>query len=159
MNKWYAFCLALSVNWISLPAYADHLDCSIPNTQAERNQCALQNYESAYRGLRSLWSEAMLVAGRLDENMAAETKNKVEAATVVLYDSQNRWLRYSERACEAESLLWRGQEVESKIYYDCMLRLTHSRMHSLAAFVGEGAEATGAMVHVHQDGATHLHYK
>lgn len=147
------FCAGCSVSSVS----ADHLDCSLPSAQPERNQCALQNYESAYRGLRSLWSEAMIVAERLDKNMPAEAD--FEAATVVLYDAQNRWLRYSERACEAESLLRRGQEIQSKVYYDCMLRLTEDRIHSLAAFVGEGAEAAGAVVHVHRDGATHLHYK
>ncbi|MGB1208086.1 MAG: lysozyme inhibitor LprI family protein [Paracoccaceae bacterium] len=146
---------AMMAIWLGgAPVQADHLNCSLPDSQAERNQCTLLNYENAYRELRALWSEAMMVAGKLDVDLGSEE----EAASLVLYDAQNRWINFSERACEAEGLLWRGKPVQSQVYYNCMLRLTEERMMSLRAFVGQGAEAAGAEVHEHTDGTTHLHY-
>ncbi|SFD90319.1 lysozyme inhibitor LprI family protein [Roseivivax sediminis] len=115
------------------PLTAQDLDCSDPVTQVEMTGCASLDYDAADAALNDAYGRAVSRARSMDTGLDADD---VPSETV-LREAQRAWIPFRDRACEAESLVYRGGSAQNMVFYMCLTRLTEARTEDLHAF-GEG---------------------
>lgn len=112
------------------PLAAEDVDCENAFTQHAMNRCAHQSYLQADHALNDAYQQAVSAAQAMDEYLAEGDI----AAETLLRDAQRAWITYRDKACEVESLLFRGGSMQPLIYSTCLERETQSRTEALRLF-------------------------
>ena len=114
----------------SQSAMAQDIDCSNAMSQVEMTFCAGKDLDAADAELNRVYRLAMEAARIQDEVLEAD---QIPSRTM-LRDAQRAWIEFRDRACEAESTLFRGGTAQSQLYLTCKTRLTESRTKDLEFF-------------------------
>lgn len=91
--------------------------CANPQSQAEMNQCAANDYIAADTVLNQVYQK--LVA-KLDEDEKAQLK-----------EAQNAWLKYRDTNCDFVADQFKGGTMRPMIYAGCLADVTKKRTSEL----------------------------
>lgn len=91
--------------------------CDNPQTQAEINACAAQEYERIDRELNRIYRQ---LAARLKGERSA----KLNAA-------QNAWIKFRDAQCELESTEYKGGSLYPTVLNSCLSSLTKAQVDAL----------------------------
>ena len=91
--------------------------CANPQSQAEMNQCAANDYIAADAVLNQVYQK--LVA-KLDEDEKAQLK-----------EAQNAWLKYRDTNCDFVADQFKGGTMRPMIYAGCLADVTKKRTSEL----------------------------
>jgi uncharacterized protein YecT (DUF1311 family) len=110
-----------------LPASAETLNCTNPQTQIDMTQCAYQEWQVADAELNAAYERIMDNLKARDATLAAgEAKG-----SDVLRDAQRAWLTFRDKTCEVEGFAMRGGSAEPMVLASCKARLTWERITHL----------------------------
>ena len=109
---------------------AQDIDCSNAMSQVEMTFCAGKDLDAADAELNRVYRLAIKAARIQDEVLEADQI----PSRKMLRDAQRVWIEFRDRACEAESTLFRGGTAQSQLYLTCKTRLTESRTKDLEFF-------------------------
>lgn len=125
--------LPLALMALVLPgrAGAQDADCAAPQTQAEMNACAYQDWEAADAALNALWPQARAVTKAQDADLPDELKGADQA----LLNAQRAWITFRDAQCASEGFAMRGGSAEPLLIYGCMASLTEDRVENLRAVI------------------------
>ena len=123
--------LALLMALWAAPVLAQKLDCRMPVTQQDINQCAYQDYLVADDALNRSYRAAIARARDLEQYVSADVEQSLRAA-------QRAWIAFRDLACAVEGMPNEGGSMQPMIVSGCLTRLTWARQQDLDLFGGEG---------------------
>ncbi len=130
MRTWF---LALVAILIAGPALAQDIDCENAMTQADMNQCAGLDFESADKALNEAWTEVHDEVKARDADADADGKGWPDA----LLKSQRAWLAFRDAECESQGFAYRGGSMEPMVVATCKAELTTARTQQLQSLIEE----------------------
>jgi uncharacterized protein YecT (DUF1311 family) len=110
------------------------LDCENAMTQADMNQCAFKDYQSADAELNAQWQKTSSVMKSRDENFESEYDTRSGYFDTLL-EAQRAWLGYRDAQCRSEGYVARGGSLEPLLVSSCMAHLTRLRTAELEELV------------------------
>ena len=97
--------------------------CANPQTQAEMNICAGEDFKAADAALNQVYQQLM---AKLDDEEKAQLK-----------DAENAWLKYRDTNCDFVADQFKGGSMRPMIYAGCLADMTTRRTTELKTQIKE----------------------
>lgn len=97
--------------------------CANPQTQAEMNICAGEDFKAADAVLNQVYQQLM---AKLDDEEKAQLK-----------DAENAWLKYRDTNCDFVADQFKGGSMRPMIYAGCLADMTTKRTTELKTQIKE----------------------
>lgn len=110
-----------------LPAPALALECQNPATQVDMTRCAQLEYETADQDPNRVYKSAMQGAKSMDAGFPGAQPSFEQT----LRDAQRAWIPFRDKACLAQSMVYRGGSMQSLEYVACLTLMTQRRTQDL----------------------------
>lgn len=110
-----------------LPTQALALDCASAVTQADLMRCFQSEYEAMDGDLNDAYKLAMADARSMD----AVFPDAKPSFADTLRDAQRAWIPFRDKACQAQSFVFRGGSMEGLEYLQCLMKMTERRTEDL----------------------------
>ena len=101
-------------------------ECGEFGTQAEANECARREYETADREMNKVYRLLLTAFG--------EGAN-VEETLLKQKEAQSNFLEYRDAECESEASIYEGGTMRPAVYNHCLATVSRERTIRLKAFL------------------------
>ncbi len=125
--------IAVSIlgTFLLVQARAEEIACDDPQSQAEMNRCAAQDFERADAELNRVWRE-VIVRQRLADRHIDLNHDRRPSGEDMLRQAQRAWVTFRDAHCTHEAAdEARSGSMEPMIYNGCRTRITDERIGQL----------------------------
>ncbi|MEH7826722.1 lysozyme inhibitor LprI family protein [Gemmobacter denitrificans] len=112
---------------LTLPAFAQQVDCTNASSQNEMTFCAEQDWMAADADLNAAYKAARDRMRAVDADLPKDQ----QGAEAQLKQAQRAWVTFRDAACAAEGYMMHGGSAEPMVIYGCRAFLTRQRAEGL----------------------------